>query len=100
MVLKSVLLVILMGLTTAGLWAQCNQLRPQKDISFNTDQDCAPVTVTQFSITYYFNVPQDPATIQIMYEWNDPANTITLVDQGSGERESRGERERGRPVDK
>ncbi|MGC1243794.1 MAG: PKD domain-containing protein [Chryseosolibacter sp.] len=78
------LLVLLSVLAAAQLWAQCNQLRPQKDISFNTDQDCAPVTVTQFSITYYFNVPQNPASIQIMYEWNDPNNTITVVDQTSG----------------
>lgn len=63
---------------------QCNTLRPQIDISFNTDQDCAPVTVTQFTITYYFNVAQDPNDIVIMYEWNDPASTITTVDIGSG----------------
>src|SRR5690348_8907736 len=64
--------------------AQCNTLRPQIDISFNTDQDCAPVSVTQFQITYYFNAPQDPATIAILYEWNDPTSATTLVDQGSG----------------
>lgn len=69
---------------TAAAFSQCNELRPQKDISFNTDQDCAPVTVTQFRITYYFNVPQDPATIAIMYDWNDPAATVTLVDQSNG----------------
>ncbi len=70
--------------SAAELLAQCNQLRPQRDVSFNTDQDCAPVTVTQFSITYYFNVPQNAASIQIMYEWNDPNGTITLVDQNNG----------------
>src|SRR5688572_15981450 len=79
-----ILMLCLSVLGTAGLWAQCNQLRPQRDVSFNTDQDCAPVTVTNFSITYYFNIPQDPATIEIMYEWNDPNGTITLIDQGNG----------------
>lgn len=85
MVLKRTLLVLLfLVFVTAQAWSQCNELRPQKDINFNTDQDCAPVTVTQFRITYYFNVPQNPADIQIMYEWNDPAGTITLVDQSNG----------------
>lgn len=84
LVKRSFLLLLLFVLAAGELLGQCNQLRPQKDISFNTDQDCAPVTVTQFSITYYFNVPQDPASIQIMYEWNDPNNTITIVDQTSG----------------
>src|SRR5687767_18444 len=81
---RCILILFLFVFATVRLWGQCNQLRPQKDISFNTDQDCAPVTVTQFNITYYFNIPQDPSTIQIMYEWNDPNGTITLVDQGSG----------------
>jgi gliding motility-associated-like protein len=65
-------------------FGQCNTLRPQVTIDFNTDQDCAPVTVTQYSITYYFNAPQNPNNIQIRYEWNDPANTITNVAVGSG----------------
>jgi gliding motility-associated-like protein len=65
-------------------FAQCNTLRPQIDISFNTDQDCAPVTVTQFNITYYFNVAQNPANIQIRYDWNDPANTSTTINLGNG----------------
>ena len=84
MVKRWLLILFFIVFATAQLWAQCNQLRPQKDISFNTDQDCAPVTVTQFSITYYFNIPQDPATISIMYEWNDPDGNITLVSEGSG----------------
>jgi gliding motility-associated-like protein len=75
--------VVVLGSTSLA-WAQCNVLRPQIDISFNTDQDCAPVTVTQFTITYYFNVSQNPADIEIQYEWNDPANTITVIDLGSG----------------
>jgi gliding motility-associated-like protein len=85
MVVKRLLIILLFVLFAGGrIWAQCNQLRPQKDISFNTDQDCAPVTVTEFSITYYFNVPQNPADIQIMYEWNDPDGTITTIDNGTG----------------
>ncbi len=80
-------LFFLVGIAVLGLvgsaWSQCNALRPQIDISFNTDQDCAPVTVTQFTITYYFNVPQVPGQIEIQYEWNDPANTITTLNSGS-----------------
>ena len=68
----------------ARVWSQCNALRPQIDISFNTDQDCAPVTVTQFTITYYFNTPQNPADIQIRYEWNDPLNTVAVVNSMTG----------------
>lgn len=64
--------------------AQCNTLRPQINISFNTDQDCAPVTVTQFTITYFFNASQIPGDIEIRYEWNDPGNNVTTVDLGSG----------------
>lgn len=68
----------------AVVWAQCNTLRPQINISFNTDQDCAPVTVTQFTITYFFNASQNPTDIEIRYRWNDPANTVTTVNLGSG----------------
>ena len=64
--------------------AQCNALRPQVTIDFNTDQDCAPVTVTRFEIIYYFNVAQNPNTIQIRYVWNDPANTETTIGIGNG----------------
>jgi gliding motility-associated-like protein len=81
---RSVLILLFFVFASGRLWAQCEQLRPQKEIRFNTDQDCAPVTVTDFSITYFFNVPQDPATIQILYEWNDPAGEITIVDIGNG----------------
>lgn len=84
LVKKTLLLLLVTSCALTRAWSQCNELRPQKDISFNTDQDCAPVTVTQFQITYYFNVPQDPANIQIMYEWNDPAGTVTLVDLANG----------------
>ena len=67
-----------------GVWAQCNALRPQRDITFNTDQDCAPVTVTDFTITYFFNTPQDPANINIIFEWNDPGNNISVTGLGTG----------------
>src|SRR5690606_37453954 len=85
MVVKRWLLILALTVSaTVPSLAQCDQLRPQRDVSFNTDQDCAPVTVTQFAITYYFNQPQDPASIQIMYEWNDPGGTVTLIDEGNG----------------
>jgi len=79
----SAFLIALFAVTTQG-WSQCNALRPQVTIDFNTDQDCAPVTVTKYEITYYFNAAQTPANISIRYEWNDPANSVTIVDMGSG----------------
>lgn len=42
------------------------------------------MTVTQFQITYYFSVPQDPNDIEILYEWFDPLNTTTTVNIFSG----------------
>lgn len=77
-------IIIALAATGASAWAQCNTLRPQINISFNTDQDCAPVTVTQFTITYFFNASQNPNDIEIRYEWNDPANTVTTVNLGTG----------------
>jgi len=63
--------------------AQCNTLRSQIDITFNTDQDCAPTEVTDFTITYYFNTSQNPADIGILFEWNNPGNNTTFVAQGN-----------------
>jgi hypothetical protein len=76
--------IVIASLASTVVRAQCNTLRPQINISFNTDQDCAPVTVTQFTITYFFNASQNPADIEIRYRWNDPANTVTTVNLGSG----------------
>ncbi len=78
------LLFIGLHFIVADVLAQCNALRPQIDISFNTDQDCAPVTVTQYAITYYFNVVQNPNDIEIIYEWNDPANTVDIINLSTG----------------
>ena len=57
-------------------YPQCSTIRQQRDITFNTDKDCAPVSVTDFTITYFFNVPQDPADIVIRFDWNDPGNNV------------------------
>ena len=65
-------------------YAQCSSLRPQISIDFDTDQDCAPVTVTDFTVTYFFNSAQDPNDIEIRFEWNDPGNNIDVVNVGSG----------------
>lgn len=65
-------------------YAQCSSLRPQISIDFDTDQDCAPVTVTDFTITYFFNSAQDPNDIEIRFEWNDPGNNVDVVNVGSG----------------
>ncbi len=80
--MRFVKIIFLSVFLLAGFYeslAQCNTLRPQIDITFNTDQDCAPSSVTEFTIKYYFNVPQNPANIAILYEWNDPGNNTTLV---------------------
>jgi gliding motility-associated-like protein len=64
--------------------AQCNMLRPTISVDFDTDQDCAPVSVTQFRVTYSFSTGQVPNSIAILYEWNDPANSTTLVEENAG----------------
>lgn len=63
-------------------YPQCASLRQQRNITFNTDKDCAPVTVTDFTITYFFNSPQDPSLVEIQFEWNDPDNNIDRYGQG------------------
>ena len=81
---------IFLGTLFFAIWlpwqafAQCNQLRPQRDIQFNTDQDCAPSTVTNFTIRYFFNAAQVPADVVIHFEWNDPGGNFTDVDIFSG----------------
>ncbi len=77
--LKIIFLSVFLLAGMVEAYGQCNTLRPQIDITFNTDQDCAPSSVTEYTIKYYFNVPQDPATIAILFEWNDPGNNTTLV---------------------
>lgn len=81
---RSLLILVLIVFAAAGVSAQCDRLRSTFSIDFSTDQDCAPVEVTQFEITYSFSSPQDPATIQIVYEWNDPTDDVTVVDILSG----------------
>ena len=81
---RSLCVFLLIVSATAGVQAQCDRLRSTFSIDFSTDQDCAPVEVTEFEVTYSFSSPQDPSTIQIVYEWNDPSNAITVVDLGGG----------------
>lgn len=81
---RSLLLLSFILFTSVNLWAQCNALTTNRSIDFNTDKDCAPVEVTQFELTYNFTVAQDPASIEIVYEWNDPANTVDVVNIGNG----------------
>ncbi|MDH5366158.1 MAG: PKD domain-containing protein [Cyclobacteriaceae bacterium] len=76
--------VLLLLISSYNVYSQCNTLRPQIDITFNTDKDCAPTTVTDFTIKYFFNVPQNPADIIIHFDWNDPTNATTDVDIYSG----------------
>jgi gliding motility-associated-like protein len=80
--------ILLLTIIAVGLYgsvkSQCNSLRPQIGLTFDTDQDCAPVTVTDYTITYFFNTAQNPADIEIRFEWNDPGNTISLINNGNG----------------
>src|SRR5260221_1647502 len=75
-------LVLLLGHQVA--FAQCNALSSRRDIFFTPTLGCAPTSVNRFEITFYFTVPQTPSSIQIQYVWNDPGNTVTTVDSGSG----------------
>lgn len=62
----------------------CSVLRPQRSVTFNTSGECAPVDVTDFTITYSFSLPQDPDDITIRFQWNDPTNSVMDVSNGSG----------------
>ena len=85
MVVKRWLLVVgVMLFVSSQLWAQCNTLSTNRSIDFKTNQDCAPVTVTQFELTYNFIAAQDPASIEVIYQWNDPSNRIDVVDISNG----------------
>ena len=81
---RSLLILFFTVFATASVRAQCDRLRSTFSIDFSTDQDCAPVEVTQFKITYSFSSAQDPGNIQIVYEWHDPTNDVTVVDLSSG----------------
>ena len=64
--------VICLCMVLSNAYTQCNRLSSQKQITFTTDQRCAPVTVTEFRIKYTFDVPQVPTTdVRIRFEWND-----------------------------
>ena len=76
-------ILLLAGLLPWNALGQCNQLRPQRDIQFNTDQDCAPSTVTNFTIKYFFNSAQVPGDITIHFEWNDPLGSATDIVGGA-----------------
>lgn len=67
-----------------GKAQNCNDLRNDRTIIFNADDDCAPANVTQYDITFNFNNAKDPNTVRIIYTWNDPANTVTIRDISSG----------------
>ncbi|RED94405.1 gliding motility-associated C-terminal domain-containing protein [Marinoscillum furvescens] len=73
---------LLLLISVLESYAQCSSIRQQRNITFNTDKDCAPVTVTDFTITYFFNTPQNPADVVIRFDWNDPANNFDEYSQG------------------
>ena len=81
---KLILSLAVVCFTWVNCLAQCNALSTNRSIIFKTDQDCAPVTVTQFELTYNFTVAQDPNSIEIVYEWNDPAAQVDVVSAGNG----------------
>ncbi len=65
---------------TFNLQAQCDQLANNYFVNFEAPDLCAPTNVQYFTVRYSFLVATDPSRIQIMYRWNDPANTITIID--------------------
>src|SRR5882762_9824611 len=83
-IVAKLLLALALLLGHHAAFAQCNALSSRRDIFFTPTLGCAPTSVNRFEITYYFTVPQNPVDIQIQYVWNDPANTVTTVDLGSG----------------
>ncbi|WP_421868887.1 PKD domain-containing protein [Marinoscillum sp.] len=80
--MKQPALIVLSLLVVIEAYSQCASLRQQRNITFNTDKDCAPVTVTDFTITYFFNTPQDPTQVQIQFEWNDPGSNVDVYGLG------------------
>ncbi|MBV6645373.1 MAG: PKD domain-containing protein [Cyclobacteriaceae bacterium] len=65
-----------LALWAQDAWGQCTAIRQQRNITFNTNRDCAPVDVTDYTITYFFNTPQNPNDVRIRFEWNDPGNNF------------------------
>lgn len=84
MVKRLFLVLIFSILGGPAAWAQCQALSTNFSLIFKTDRECAPVEVTEFSVTYNFNTPQVPGDIQIVYQWNDPLNSVTSVELGTG----------------
>ncbi|MEO9872984.1 PKD domain-containing protein [Ekhidna sp.] len=60
-------------------FGQCSLLSTTISVDFSADGTCAPVTVNTFTVTYTFNVAQNPADIEIEFTWNDPANTTETI---------------------
>ncbi len=77
--LRYVIVCFLVG-CTFKLHAQCDQLANNYFVNFEAPDLCAPTNVQYFTVRYSFLVSVDPSRIQIMYRWNDPANTISIVD--------------------
>ncbi|MDQ2658151.1 MAG: hypothetical protein M3Y60_12085, partial [Bacteroidota bacterium] len=70
------LLSVILIIACVKGFGQCNALTANRSIDFKTNQECAPVTVSQFELTYNFGLAQDPNSIEIVYQWNDPTNRI------------------------
>jgi|GEM_PF-531293 len=62
--------------------SQCNLLTGNKQITYLVDGQCAPTTVTQFTIEYEFLSAQIPADISIRFEWNDPGTNVDIYSLG------------------
>src|SRR5688572_33501479 len=81
---KALLILIFSVFASIGAMGQCDQLSTNVSVDFGTNRACAPVTVDTFRVSYNFIIAQDPADIAILYEWNDPANTTTIIDINNG----------------
>lgn len=76
-------LTILLALIGLLGYGQCSLLSTTISVDFSADGTCAPVTVNTFTVTYTFNVAQNPADIEIQFIWNDPANTTETISGAS-----------------
>ncbi len=70
--------------STQRVHAQCSALTNNVSIDFQVTDQCAPVSVTTFEVTYNFLAPQDPDLVVIRIAWDDNATTVSDFSNGSG----------------
>ena len=61
---------------------QCNVLTNNRNVTYTVDGQCAPTSVTEFTVEYEFLSAQVPADISILFEWNDPGANFDIFSPG------------------